>query len=127
MTSARAARCACTASLGRDDALRELGPFLQDGYSVRRLMLDGRRLLIQDDARELNAAVSASPSLLRDAGTGNKVSRFHIPISVHNCLSLYRVQLQLRWLSLSDEMYIDSTSSRSDVSSPLGSCSSSTS
>ncbi|XP_047069971.1 F-box protein At5g50450-like [Lolium rigidum] len=56
---AGAALCARAASLGHVDALRELGHCLQDGYGVRRSLLDGRRLLIQANAREL-AAASAS-------------------------------------------------------------------
>jgi TPR repeat protein len=66
---AGAALCARAASLGHVDALRELGHCLQDGYGVRRSVLDGRRLLIQANARELAAAVAASASLLR-AATG---------------------------------------------------------
>ncbi|XP_062225441.1 F-box protein At5g50450-like [Phragmites australis] len=76
---AGAALCARAASLGHVDALRELGHCLQDGYGVLRSVLDGRRLLIQANARELAAAVTASASLLR-AGTGNnggKASRRH--------------------------------------------------
>jgi len=57
---AGAALCARAASLGHVDALRELGHCLQDGYGVRRCVLDGRRLLIQANARELAAAVAAS-------------------------------------------------------------------
>ncbi|EAZ30505.1 hypothetical protein OsJ_14552 [Oryza sativa Japonica Group] len=64
---AGAALCARAASLGHVDALRELGHCLQDGYGVRRSVLDGRRLLIQANARELAAAVAASASLLRAA------------------------------------------------------------
>ncbi|CAN6248323.1 unnamed protein product [Urochloa humidicola] len=53
---AGAALCARAASLGHVDALRELGHCLQDGYGVRRSVADGRRLLIQANARELAAA-----------------------------------------------------------------------
>ncbi|XP_040379387.1 F-box protein At1g67340-like [Oryza brachyantha] len=76
---AGAALCARAASLGHVDALRELGHCLQDGYGVRRSVLDGRRLLIQANARELAAAVAASASLLRAAagGGGKPASRRH--------------------------------------------------
>ncbi|CAM0904918.1 unnamed protein product [Alopecurus aequalis] len=74
---AGAALCARAASLGHVDALRELGHCLQDGYGVRRSLLDGRRLLIQANARELAAAVTSSTSVLRAAGAGSKVSRRH--------------------------------------------------
>uniref|UniRef100_A0A0D9W443 MYND-type domain-containing protein n=1 Tax=Leersia perrieri TaxID=77586 RepID=A0A0D9W443_9ORYZ len=63
---AGAALCARAASLGHVDALRELGHCLQDGYGVRRSVLDGRRLLVQANAREL--ASSAPLLLLRAAG-----------------------------------------------------------
>ncbi|RCV33285.1 hypothetical protein SETIT_7G071800v2 [Setaria italica] len=70
---AGAALCARAASLGHVDALRELGHCLQDGYGVRRSVLDGRRLLIQANARELAAAVAASAAAppLRAGGSGN--------------------------------------------------------
>jgi TPR repeat protein len=57
---AGAALCARAASLGHVGALRELGHCLQDGYGVRRSVLDGRRLLIQANARELAAAAAAA-------------------------------------------------------------------
>jgi hypothetical protein len=50
---AGAALCARAAALGHVDALRELGHCLQDGYGVRRCVADGRRLLVQANAREL--------------------------------------------------------------------------
>ncbi|KAF8715344.1 hypothetical protein HU200_026977 [Digitaria exilis] len=56
---AGAALCARAASLGHVDALRELGHCLQDGYGVRRSLLDGRRLLIQANARELASLTAA--------------------------------------------------------------------
>ncbi|KAM3386620.1 hypothetical protein ACQJBY_009900 [Aegilops geniculata] len=78
---AGAALCARAASLGHVDALRELGHCLQDGYGVRRSLLDGRRLLIQANARELAAAVTTSASLLRAAAGSGKASRRQ-----HSCL-----------------------------------------
>ncbi|XP_037485393.1 F-box protein At5g50450-like [Triticum dicoccoides] len=74
---AGAALCARAASLGHVNALRELGHCLQDGYGVRRSLLDGRRLLIQANARELAAAVTTSASLLRAAAGSGKASRRH--------------------------------------------------
>nr|BAO45875.1 MYND type zinc finger protein [Acacia mangium] len=47
------ALCARASLLGHIDALRELGHCLQDGYGVNRNMAEGRRLLIQANAREL--------------------------------------------------------------------------
>ncbi|XP_023516460.1 F-box protein At1g67340-like [Cucurbita pepo subsp. pepo] len=58
------ALCARAAFLGHVDALRELGHCLQDGYGVRRNSDEGRRLLIQANAREL-AAVLLSSSRVR--------------------------------------------------------------
>uniref|UniRef100_A0ACD5UZ14 Uncharacterized protein n=1 Tax=Avena sativa TaxID=4498 RepID=A0ACD5UZ14_AVESA len=82
---AGAALCARAASLGHVDALRELGHCLQDGYGVRRSLLDGRRLLIQANARELAAAVASSASLLRAAGTSTSGSKVSGP-GRHSCL-----------------------------------------
>ncbi|GKV14754.1 hypothetical protein SLEP1_g25577 [Rubroshorea leprosula] len=53
------ALCARAAFLGHIDALRELGHCLQDGYGVRQNIAEGRRFLVQANAREL-AAVLAS-------------------------------------------------------------------
>uniref|UniRef100_A0A0E0I9D4 Uncharacterized protein n=1 Tax=Oryza nivara TaxID=4536 RepID=A0A0E0I9D4_ORYNI len=52
-TSALGQRCARAASLGHVDTLRELRHCLWKGYGVRCSMLDGRRLLIQTNAREI--------------------------------------------------------------------------
>ncbi|KAJ6854359.1 MYND finger family protein [Iris pallida] len=51
------ALCARAAYLGHVDALRELGHCLQDGYGVRRNVAEGRRFLLQANARELAEVV----------------------------------------------------------------------
>lgn len=56
--------CARAAFLGHIDALRELGHCLQDGYGIRQNITEGRRLLIQANAREL-ASVIRSPAAWR--------------------------------------------------------------
>lgn len=82
---AGAALCARAASLGHVDALRELGHCLQDGYGVRRSVLDGRRLLIQANARELQAAVTASASVA-GAGAGAGDGEASAAPRRHSCL-----------------------------------------
>jgi len=47
------ALCARAACLGHVDALRELGHCLQDGYGTKQNIAEGRRLLVQANAREL--------------------------------------------------------------------------
>ncbi|KAK8958879.1 F-box protein [Platanthera guangdongensis] len=49
------ALCARAAFHGHVDALRELGHCLQDGYGVRQNVAEGRRFLVQANARELAA------------------------------------------------------------------------
>lgn len=56
------ALCARAAFLGHIDALRELGHCLQDGYGVRQNVAEGRRFLVQANARELAAALSSASS-----------------------------------------------------------------
>ncbi|KAF9599626.1 hypothetical protein IFM89_001368 [Coptis chinensis] len=57
------ALCARAAFLGHIDALRELGHCLQDGYGVRQNVAEGRRYLVQANARELNSVLGkTSPS-----------------------------------------------------------------
>ncbi|XP_057776964.1 F-box protein At1g67340-like [Salvia miltiorrhiza] len=56
------ALCARAAFLGHIDALRELGHCLQDGYGVKKNIAEGRRFLIQANARELAAVLVASPT-----------------------------------------------------------------
>ncbi|OMO84086.1 hypothetical protein CCACVL1_11004 [Corchorus capsularis] len=53
------ALCAQAAILGHVDALRELGHCLQDGYGVRQNINQGRRLLIQANARELASSLNS--------------------------------------------------------------------
>uniref|UniRef100_A0A7N0VHP8 MYND-type domain-containing protein n=1 Tax=Kalanchoe fedtschenkoi TaxID=63787 RepID=A0A7N0VHP8_KALFE len=57
------ALCARAAFLGHVDALREFGHCLQDGYGVRQNIAEGRRFLVQANARELAAVISSSSSL----------------------------------------------------------------
>ncbi|EEF51788.1 F-box protein At1g67340 [Ricinus communis] len=49
--------CARAAVLGHIDALRELGHCLQDGYGVAQNIAEGRRLLVQANARELASSL----------------------------------------------------------------------
>ncbi|CAH8362866.1 unnamed protein product [Eruca vesicaria subsp. sativa] len=53
------ALCARAAFLGHVDALRELGHCLQDGYGVPQNVTEGRRFLVQANARELAAVLSS--------------------------------------------------------------------
>ncbi|CAH2070657.1 unnamed protein product [Thlaspi arvense] len=57
------ALCARSAYLGNVDAVRELGHCLQDGYGVPRDVSEGRRLLIQANARELACSLRSYLSL----------------------------------------------------------------
>ncbi|KMT07465.1 hypothetical protein BVRB_6g150830 [Beta vulgaris subsp. vulgaris] len=70
------ALCARAAFLGHVDALRELGHCLQDGYGVRQNVAEGRRFLVQANARELATALTcaSSPSScwLSSSPTGNR-------------------------------------------------------
>ncbi|KAL3643181.1 hypothetical protein CASFOL_013996 [Castilleja foliolosa] len=50
------------ALLGHVDALRELGHCLQDGYGVRQSIAEGRRFLVQANARELALVLAANLS-----------------------------------------------------------------
>ncbi|XVF02758.1 hypothetical protein REPUB_Repub04eG0201500 [Reevesia pubescens] len=54
------ALCARAAFLGHIDALRELGHCLQDGYGVWQNIAEGRRFLVQANARELAAVLSSA-------------------------------------------------------------------
>ncbi|OWM76209.1 F-box protein At1g67340 [Punica granatum] len=54
------ALCARAAFLGHIDAMRELGHCLQDGYGIRQNIAEGRRFLVQANARELAAVLSTS-------------------------------------------------------------------
>ncbi|XP_074303289.1 F-box protein At5g50450-like [Silene latifolia] len=54
------ALCARAAFLGHVDAIRELGHCLQDGYGVRQNVIEGRRFLVQANARELAASLTCS-------------------------------------------------------------------
>ncbi|XP_057828338.2 F-box protein At1g67340 [Cryptomeria japonica] len=52
--------CAKAAALGHIDAIRELGHCLQDGYGVKKNVKEGRRFLVEANAREAEAAAKQS-------------------------------------------------------------------
>lgn len=52
--------CAKAAALGHIDAIRELGHCLQDGYGVKKNVTEGRRILVEANAREAEAAAKES-------------------------------------------------------------------
>ncbi|KAJ7519153.1 hypothetical protein O6H91_20G025200 [Diphasiastrum complanatum] len=58
---AAVALCARAASLGHVDAIRELGHCFLDGYGVTKNFLEGRRLLLEANAREVAAVLAVSP------------------------------------------------------------------
>lgn len=64
------ALCARAAFLGHVDALRELGHCLQDGYGVRQNVAEGRRFLVQANARELASVLPAAHAPAPPAGGG---------------------------------------------------------
>lgn len=63
------ALCARAAFLGHIDALRELGHCLQDGYGVRQNIAEGRRFLVQANARELAAVLSSTAAAAKGGAT----------------------------------------------------------
>lgn len=65
------ALCARAAFLGHIDALRELGHCLQDGYGVRQNITEGRRFLVQANARELAAVLSSAAAAGSGSGSGS--------------------------------------------------------
>ena len=71
------ALCARAAFLGHIDALRELGHCLQDGYGVRQNITEGRRFLVQANARELAAVFSTSANPTRPLFTWNPLPLPH--------------------------------------------------
>lgn len=58
--------CAKAAALNHVDAMREYGHCLQDGYGVPKNVMDGRRLILEANAREAAAAVAANSKLGND-------------------------------------------------------------
>ncbi|MED6188962.1 hypothetical protein PIB30_090984 [Stylosanthes scabra] len=56
------ALCARAAFLGHVDALRELGHCLQDGYGVKQNVVEGRRFIVQANARELASVCNSLPT-----------------------------------------------------------------
>lgn len=66
------ALCARAAFLGHIDALRELGHCLQDGYGIRKNIVEGRRFLVQANALEF--AVSGMTARLQLTTTSNSVT-----------------------------------------------------
>ncbi|KAJ7286630.1 hypothetical protein O6H91_Y326600, partial [Diphasiastrum complanatum] len=86
------ALCARAATLGHVDAMRELGHCLQDGYGVARNVREGRRLLLEANAREAAAAVVASTqrfaeSALRVPTTGAGIRLFPHHLQYYSSLN----------------------------------------
>lgn len=69
------ALCARAALLGQVDAMRDLGHCLQDGYGVARNVAEGRRLLLEANAREAAAAGFSPPNACPE--TARRGSGFH--------------------------------------------------
>ncbi|KAF5200690.1 F-box protein [Thalictrum thalictroides] len=63
------ALCARAAFLGHIDALRELGHCLQDGYGVKQNVAEGRRFLVQANARELASVLSTTTTTTTTTAT----------------------------------------------------------
>ncbi|KAF8109069.1 hypothetical protein N665_0103s0024 [Sinapis alba] len=74
------ALCARSAYLGYVDALRELGHCLQDGYGVPRDVAEGRRLLIQANARELAGSLRSYLSLKSGDETLTELNGGGLPV-----------------------------------------------
>eukprot|EP01018_Ginkgo_biloba_P000824 Gb_13419 [translate_table: standard] len=53
-----------SAALGHVDAIREVGHCLQDGYGVKKNVAEGRRFLVEANAREAEAAAKESATLV---------------------------------------------------------------
>ncbi|OIT35888.1 PREDICTED: F-box protein At1g67340 [Nicotiana attenuata] len=81
------ALCARAAFLGHIDALRELGHCLQDGYGVKQNIVEGRRFLVQANARELATVLSTTPSALTSGGwlTWNPLPHHRHPVAGTGC------------------------------------------
>ncbi|CAH2065855.1 unnamed protein product [Thlaspi arvense] len=79
------ALCARAAFLGHVDALRELGHCLQDGYGVPQNVSEGRRFLVQANARELATVLSSGI----EARSWLALSQPQVPnsnqIQIHGC------------------------------------------
>ncbi|KAK7280875.1 hypothetical protein RIF29_08421 [Crotalaria pallida] len=80
------ALCARAAFLGHVDALREVGHCLHDGYGVKQNVTEGRKYLLQANARELAAVLSSvnknqkltwGPSPVQTMNQ-NPVQKFHL-------------------------------------------------
>ena len=67
------ALCARAAFLGHIDALRELGHCLQDGYGIRQNITEGRRFLVQANARELASVFSSFSYTLKGFESSNRL------------------------------------------------------
>ncbi|CAH9112872.1 unnamed protein product [Cuscuta europaea] len=74
------ALCARAASMGHLDALRELGHCFQDGYGVKRNVIEGRRLLVQANVREVYAAYAAALPPVGSWASLNPIRRYNVHV-----------------------------------------------
>lgn len=72
--------CAKAAALGHIDAIRELGHCLQDGYGIKKNVIEGRRFLVEANAREAEAAAKeSSPFASSFSGPGSSRCKGNCP------------------------------------------------
>ncbi|KAH9604728.1 hypothetical protein KSS87_012616 [Heliosperma pusillum] len=79
------ALCARAAYLGHVDAHRELGHCIQDGYGITQNVSEGRRLLIQANARELASVLPHLSSWKSKKGAGHFESDYRTLLSDYGC------------------------------------------
>eukprot|EP01018_Ginkgo_biloba_P003483 Gb_29583 [translate_table: standard] len=82
--NAGVALCARAASLGQVDAMRDLGHCLQDGYGVARNVAEGRRLLLEANAREAAAAGFNPPQACVQTALKMRSNGHHGIACLHN-------------------------------------------
>ncbi|XP_074317196.1 F-box protein At1g67340-like [Silene latifolia] len=79
------ALCARAAYLGHVDAHRELGHCIQDGYGIKQNVSEGRRLLIQANARELASVLPHLCSAKGKKGAGKFGAGYSTLLSDYGC------------------------------------------
>lgn len=113
--------CAKAAALGLVDAMRELGHCLQDGYGVKKNVAEGRKYLLEANAREAEVVREPSMQVSVDAKRQSRIicdgAYAHLELQSQSLLNKLGGSLLQGHASVSDQYSVQRLIERDDCSS----------
>lgn len=113
--------CAKAAALGLVDAMRELGHCLQDGYGVKKNVAEGRKYLLEANAREAEVVREPPMQVSVDAKRQSRIichgAYAHLELQSQSLLNKLGGSLLQGHASVSDQYSVQRLIERDDCSS----------